>query len=122
MPNSRGWLWLIFVAWPLMAGCDQAQLMPDHCNIRLAVVSPDPATLMVGQELTLDAQLTPSPDCLPADAELGHLRWSSQDPGIATADAVSGRVRGIHTGATVISLTTETSHTLLTTSTIQVVP
>jgi hypothetical protein len=122
MPNPRRWLLLSFGMWPLVAGCDQAQLMPDHCNIRLAIVSPDPATLMVGQEVTLDAQLTASPDCLPADAESGNLRWSSQDPGIATTDPMTGRVRGIHAGSTVISLTTATSHTLLSTSTIQVVP
>ncbi len=77
---------------------------------------------MVGQELTLDAQLTAAPECLPSDATLGNLRWSSQDPGIATTDTVSGRVRGIQAGTTVISLTTATSHTLLTTSTIQVLP
>ena len=122
MPNLRRCLWLSFGAWPLVASCDQAQLMPDRCNIRLAVISPDPATVMVGQEITLDAQLTPSPDCLPADAESGSLRWSSQNPGVATTDAVSGRIRGIHAGITVISLTTATSHTLLSTSTIQVIP
>jgi hypothetical protein len=122
MPNSRGWLWVGLGAWLLVASCDQAQLVPDHCNIRLAAVSPDPATLMVGQEIALDAKLTSSPDCLPADAELGNLRWSSQDPGVATVDAMSGRSRGVHAGTTMISLTTATSHTLLTTSTIQVVP
>jgi hypothetical protein len=122
MTNSKWWLWLGSVVLPLMVGCEQDQLMPDRCNIRLAVVSPDPATLMVGQEVTLDAQLTASPDCLPTDAELGNLRWSSQDPGIATTDVVSGRVRGLRAGTTVILLTTATSHTLLTTSTIQIVP
>lgn len=122
MPDRTGWLRLSFGMMLLVAGCDQSQGMPDECNIRLAVVSPDPATLMVGQEVSLGAQLTASSDCLPADAEPENLRWSSQDSGIATADAVSGRVRGVHAGSTVISLTTATSHTLLATSTIQVVP
>jgi hypothetical protein len=107
---------------PIVAGCEQGQLMPDHCNIRLASVSPDPATVMVGQEITLDAALAPSAECLPIDAEPGSLRWASQNPAIATADAVSGRVRGITAGNTEITLTTARTHTLLTTSRIQVVP
>jgi Big-like domain-containing protein len=122
MRSSGGWLWLGLGILPMFASCEQAQFMPDRCNIRLAVVSPDPATLMVGQEVTLDAQLTASQDCLPADAEPGSLRWASKDSGIATADAVSGRVRAINAGTTEISLTTATTHTLLATSTIQVVP
>ena len=122
MRSCAAWVWIGLGALPMFAGCEQAPLMPDRCNIRLAAVSPDPATLMVGQEVTLEAQLTASPDCLPADAQAGSLRSASENTGIATADAVSGRVRAIRAGTTEISLTTATTHTLLTTSTIQVVP
>lgn len=72
-------LWLVLAAAPLLGGCEQGPLMPDRCNIRLALVSPDPATLMVGQEATLQAQLTASPERLPADAQASSLRWASED-------------------------------------------
>jgi hypothetical protein len=121
MRTPAGRLWLVLAAVPILGACEQAPLMPDQCNIRLALVSPDPATLMVGQELTLEAQLTASPECLPADARPGSLRWASEDTGIATTDAVSGRVRAIRAGTTQVSLKTTTTHTLLTTSEIQVV-
>jgi hypothetical protein len=43
----------------LAAACSSAPLSVDRCNIRLAVISPDPARLQVGQAVTLEAQLTP---------------------------------------------------------------
>jgi uncharacterized protein YjdB len=94
---------------------------PDRCNlIRLAIVSPDPAVLEVGQEVTLHAQLDEGSACLPADAQPGNLRWASEDPTIATSDSMSGRVRGIKAGGTLISLTTSVTHTRLATSSVQV--
>jgi uncharacterized protein YjdB len=118
MRSSLLWLGLILG----FASCEEAPVMPDHCNIRLAVVNPDPATLMVGQEVTLEAQLTASSECLPADASPGNLRWSSNNTGIATADAESGRVKGISSGSAEISLRTAGTNTLLATSTVQVMP
>ncbi len=122
MRNSRAWVRLGLAALPLIAGCEQGPVNPDQCNIRLAVVTPDPATLTVGQEVTLEPQLTSARDCLPADAQLSSLRWASDDPAIATVDPVSGRVTAVGAGTTGVSLTTATTHTLLNTSTIQVTP
>ena len=121
MGSSRAWVWL-GLGLPIFASCGQTPVMPDQCNIRLAVISPDPATLMVGQEVTLEAQLSPSPACLPTDAEPGSLRWSSDDAGIATVDETSGRVKAVRAGSAEVSLTTAMTHTLLTTSRIQVIP
>jgi hypothetical protein len=122
MRSSLLWIGFILGGLPLLASCEEAPVMPDHCNVRLAVVNPDPATLMVGQEVTLEAQLTASPECLPADASPGSLRWTSNNTGVATADAESGRVKAISNGSAEISLTTARTHTLLTTSTVQVTP
>jgi hypothetical protein len=122
MRSSSAWVWLGLGVLPMFASCEQAPPMPDQCNIRLAIVSPHPATLMVGQEVALEAELSPSPGCLPADAEPGSLRWTSDDTGIATVDATSGRVKAIRAGTAQVSLTTAMTHTLLTTSRIQVIP
>lgn len=114
--------WVVLLGAPLLLGGCDGPLNPDKChNIRLAVVSPDPAVLEVGQEITLHAQLDAGSACLPADAQPGNLRWSSEDPTIATTDSVSGRVRGIKAGGTLISLATSVTHTFLTTSGVQVV-
>jgi hypothetical protein len=122
MRHSIVWIRLGLAALPIIAGCEQGPVNPDRCNIRLAIVTPDPATLAVGQEVTLDPQLTSARDCLPADARPGSLRWASDDPAVATINPVSGRVTAVSAGTTGISLTTATTHTLLTTSTIQVTP
>lgn len=66
----------------LLAGCSAEPLNPDRCNVRLAVISPDPATLEIGQAVTLQAQLTEASTCLPADAQSANLRWMSANPGI----------------------------------------
>lgn len=121
MRHHAGWVGLLLGALPVLAGCG-GPLNPDLChNIRLAVVSPDPAVLQVGQEVTLQAQLLTGSDCLPSDAQPGNLRWASEDPIVATSDSMSGRVRGIKAGGTLISLTTSVTHTFLTTSSVQVV-
>jgi uncharacterized protein YjdB len=76
---------------------------------------------MVGQEVMLRAQLTASPECLPAYAQPGNLRWASEDASIATVDEVRGRVRAIRAGVTEVSLKTVTTHTVLSTREVQVV-
>jgi Bacterial Ig-like domain (group 2) len=113
---------LILGGVPALAGCGEVPVNPDRCNIRLAVVSPDPATLTVGQEVTLVAQLTASADCLPGDAKTGNLRWSTQNSSVATIDPVSGRLKALGPGATEVSLMTATTQRLLTTSVVQVGP
>lgn len=122
MRSSLARVGLVLSGLAVLASCEESPVMPDRCNIRLAVVSPDPATLMVGQEVTLEAQLTASPACLPADTEAGSLRWASQNSGVAAVDAVSGHVRALTAGTTQVSLTTAKTHTLLTTSMVQVTP
>ena len=121
MRSSLGWVGLILGGLSGLAACE-SPVLPDRCNIRLAVVSPDPATLTVGQEVTLEAQLAASPDCLPADAKAGSLRWTSENSGVATIDAASGHVKALSVGTTQVSLETAITHTFLTTSVVQVVP
>jgi hypothetical protein len=104
----------------LAAACSPAPLSVDRCNIRLAVISPDPARLAVGQAVTLEAQLTPAPACLPADAQSADFRWTSDHPGVATIDALTGRVTAIGVGTAQITLVTARTHTLLTQSSVRV--
>jgi hypothetical protein len=106
----------------VLSGCADNPVIPDRCNIRLAAISPDPATLTVGQEVTLAAELTASADCLPADAKAGSLRWTSESSGVAAVDPVTGRVTALSAGTTQVSLTTVTTHTLLAVSVVQVAP
>jgi hypothetical protein len=113
---------LILGGLTVLAGCADNPVMPDRCNIRLAVISPDPATLTVGQEVTLAAQLTASAGCLPADAKAGSLRWTSESSGVAAVDSVTGRVKALSAGTTQVSLTTVTTHTPLASSVVQVAP
>jgi Big-like domain-containing protein len=105
--------WLVFA-------CGKEPFNPDRCNIRPAVISPDPARLGVGQTLILRAEVTPS-TCLPSDAQPSNLRWRSDNPGVATVDAVTGRVTGIQPGLAEISLLTVHTQTLLTHSSVVVV-
>jgi hypothetical protein len=119
--SSRRWLGLIVGGLPVLAGCADSPVMPDRCNIRLAVISPDPATLTVGQELTLEAQLTASASCLPADADAGNLRWASETT-VAAVDSVSGHVKALRAGTTQVSLKTVTTHVVLATSVVEVAP
>jgi Bacterial Ig-like domain (group 2) len=100
------------------AGCGSEPTNPDRCFIRLAVINPDPARLRVGDGVTLEAQVTDAPACLPSDAR--SLRWTSADPMIATVDALSGHVSAVRPGTTEITLTTAVTHTFLTMSSVDV--
>jgi hypothetical protein len=102
----------------LSAGCGSEPTNPDQCFIRLAVISPDPARLRVGEGVTLEAQVTDAPACLPSDA--GSLRWISADPATATVDALSGRVSEARPGTTEITLATAVTHTFLALSSVEV--
>jgi hypothetical protein len=104
----------------LLAACSGEPLVPDRCNIRLATIMPDPATLEVGQTVTLEAQLADSPDCLPSDAKPANLRWTSDNPSVAAIDSLSGRLTATGAGAAQVSLFTSVTHTLLTQSSVKV--
>jgi hypothetical protein len=104
----------------LAAACNTEPLSVDRCNLRLAVISPDPASLEVGQAVILEAQLTPAPACLPVDAQSANLRWTSDHPEVATVDALTGRVLATGTGTAQITLVTAKTHTLLTQSSVRV--
>jgi hypothetical protein len=99
-------------------GCGPEPINPDQCFLRLAVISPDPARLRVGEDVTLEAVVTDAPACLPSD--VGSLRWTSADPGTATVDALSGHVSAVRPGATEITLTTAVTHTPLAQSSVDV--
>jgi hypothetical protein len=116
--SRSGWL-LVVTGAVLLVACGAEPLNPDLCNIRLAVISPDPATLEVGQAVTLQAQLTGS-TCLPPDAQPSNLRWRSDNPAVATIDAVTGRVMAIQAGVAQITLVTVNTQTLLTHSSVVV--
>jgi len=100
------------------AGCGSEPTNPDQCFIRLAVISPDPAGLRVGESVRLEAQVTDAPACLPSD--VGSLRWISTDPATATVDALSGHVSAVRPGITEITLTTAVTHTTLALSSVDV--
>jgi len=104
----------------LAAACSGELVNPDRCNIRLAVISPDPAALNVGETVTLQAQLTEAPACLPADAQPANLRWASDNPTVASIDPVSGRVTAVGAGTAQINLLTAVTHTFLTQSSVEV--
>jgi Bacterial Ig-like domain (group 2) len=117
MHNSA--TFLILTAAVLAAACGAEPVNPDRCTIRLAVISPDPATLQVGQMVTLEAQLANS-SCLPADAQPSNLRWRSDNPGVATIDGISGRVSAVGAGTAHVTLFTAKTQTLLTQSSVVV--
>jgi hypothetical protein len=104
----------VLVSW----GCGSEPINPDQCFIRLAVISPDPARLRVGEGLTLEAVVTNAPACLPPDAR--SLRWTSADPATAMVDSLSGHVRAVRPGVTEITLTTAVTHTPLALSSVDV--
>jgi Big-like domain-containing protein len=117
MPWAREGV-LLAGALMVSAGCGSEPTNPDQCFIRLAVISPDPARLRVGEGVTLAAQVTNASACLPWD--VGSLRWTSADPTTATVDALSGRVSAVRPGTTEITLTTAVTHTPLALSSVDV--
>jgi Big-like domain-containing protein len=117
MPWTRAGV-LLAGALMVSAGCGSEPTNPDRCFIRLAVISPDPARLRVGEGVTLEAQVTDAPACLPSD--VGSLRWTSADSTIASVDALSGHVSAIRPGTTEITLTTAVTHTPLALSSVDV--
>jgi hypothetical protein len=117
---SRRILLLVNAVALLAIGCSAEPLSVDRCNIRLAVIAPDPARLEVGQAVTLEAQVAPAPACLPADSQSVNFRWTSDHLEVATVDALTGRVTAIGAGTAQITLTTAKTHTLLTQSSVQV--
>jgi hypothetical protein len=104
----------------LAVACGAGPLNPDRCNIRLAAISPDPATLTLGQVVSLQAQLTEASTCLPPDAQAVKLRWRSDNPDVASIDPVTGRVTAVGAGSAWITLFTVDTHTLLTQSSVVV--
>jgi hypothetical protein len=88
----------------ILWGCTSNPTNPDECNIRLAIVSPDPAVLAVGDAVTLQAELTEVTGCLPADARAGQLRWTTDDTMIATVDSLTGRLTAVQVGTATVSL------------------
>src|SRR6476469_7740528 len=119
-PMSHNILRVVNAVALLAAACNAEPLSVDRCNIRLAVISPDPARLEVGQAVTLEAQLTPAPACLPPDAQSANFRWASDHPGVATVEALPGRVTSIGAGTAQITLGTAQQRTLVTQSAVQV--
>ena len=117
--SSRATL-LVLTGPLLMVACAAEPINPDRCNIRLAAIRPDPATLKVGQAVSLQAQLTEASTCLPPDAQAANLRWASDDPGVASIDGVTGRVTAVGAGRAQITLFTAGTHTLLTQSSVAV--
>ncbi len=111
---------LVNAAALLAVGCSPEPLGVDRCNIRLAVITPDPARLELGQAVTLEAQVSPAPACLPPDAQSANFRWKSDRPGVAIVDALTGRVTATGTGTAQITLTTAKTGTLLTQGSVQV--
>ena len=116
---SRSASLLVAAGTLLVVACGAEPVTPDRCNIRLAVISPDPARLNVGQAVSLQAQLTAS-TCLPPDAQASTLRWQSDNPEVATIDAVTGRVTAIQAGVALVTLLTVNTRTLLTQSSVVV--
>lgn len=117
---SRSARLLVLTGALLVGACGAEPTTPDRCNIRLAVISPDPAMLQVGQAVTLEAQLTAASACLPPDAQPDNFRWQSDNPGVATIDVVTGRVSAVQNGSAQITLLTADTHTVLTQSAVVV--
>jgi uncharacterized protein YjdB len=103
-----------------VVACGAEPINPDRCTIRLAVISPDPALLQVGEAVTLEAQLTEASSCLPPDAQPRNFRWQSDNPGVATVDAGTGRVSAVQNGSAQVTLLTAATHTVLTQSAVVV--
>jgi hypothetical protein len=88
----------------ILWSCTGNPTNPDECNIRLAIVSSDPAVLAVGDAVTLRAELTEASGCLPADARAGQVRWTVDDPAVATVDSLTGHLTAVRVGTATVSL------------------
>lgn len=62
----------------------------DRCWMDAAPISPQPASLRVGDTVTLSARLGEPRECLPPNLEPAVWRWTSEAPAVATIDSLSG--------------------------------
>jgi uncharacterized protein YjdB len=104
-----------------VAGCTHFAT-GDDCLVNLAVITPDMATLHVGDTLTLRASITAAGECEPSDATPAQLRWLVSDSLVAHIDSLTGLVTARQPGGTGVTLTTAVTRTVLKTSSITVAP
>ena len=110
----------------LAAGCAEGtEPLTDRCVLSLAVITPDPSSVTVGDSAMLQAHLTASPTCLPADTVPADLRWglaSWSDPTLMRVDSLTGVTHGEKVGTAGVRLYTSQTHTDLAYSTVNITP
>jgi hypothetical protein len=96
-----------------LASCQQTQTQPDR--VLSVTVTPATATIEVGQQVALTAQVQVTGNASTA------VTWSSSDTAVATVDA-NGVVRGVAPGQAVIRATSVADNTKFGQATITVTP
>jgi hypothetical protein len=96
-----------------LASCQQTQTQPDR--VLSVTVTPATATIEVGQQVALTAQVQVMGNASTA------VTWSSTDPSVATVDS-NGVVRGVAPGQAVIRATSVADNTKFGQATITVTP
>jgi len=96
-----------------LASCQQTQTQPDR--VLSVTVTPATATVEVGQQVALTAQVQVTGNASTA------VTWSSTDPSVATVDS-NGVVRGVAPGQAVIRATSQADNTKFGQATITVTP
>jgi hypothetical protein len=120
--HGRSMLAVAGLALVTMAACSSSDepLMPDHCNIQLADISPPSLILVAGDTSTLRATILASADCLPPGTTAEHLRWFSSNEATVAVDSIAGTVTAVATGSATISLRTAGYPTTLATANVAV--
>lgn len=92
------------LAMTLAAACSTEPSTPDSCTGPPVAVTPDSASLAVGDTLVAQAAFVGPVVCRPINMTLRAMRWMASDSTIARVSAIKGYVVAKGPGDAVISL------------------
>jgi uncharacterized protein YjdB len=91
---------LFLLAALVLAGCDNAPVVPGVVRVASVTVAPESVSLDIDKTLQLTATV------LPANAENRTVTWKSDKPAVATVDEATGLVKAVSAGTATITVTT----------------
>lgn len=102
-PSRRLLAGLLLASSMIMAACSTEPQTPDTCTVPPVVLTPESASLMVGDTVLAQVAFVGPPECRPITMSLRSMRWSSSDSTIARVSAVKGYVVAKGPGEAIIT-------------------
>jgi uncharacterized protein YjdB len=82
-----------------LTGCSSDPVIVDNCFVNLIEVTPQTATLQVGDTLRYSAAIIGPQECLPPGVTAtSPIRWTTPDPTIIQVDSLNGLLHALAEG------------------------